>query len=67
MMKVSGSAGVPLVSSVGPVVMQLLLVRSSQKRITRWLYYVICKQRKDKIWVIERESISTARTMDCLS
>ena len=49
MMKVSGSAGVPLVSSVGPVVMQLLLVRSGQKRIARWLYYVICKQRKDKI------------------
>ena len=55
-MKVSRPAGVPWVSRV-----------KSQKRITRWLHYVICKQKKDQILGIERECISIGRTMGCLS
>ena len=46
-MKVSCPAGVPWVSRD----------QKSQKRITRWLYYVICKQRKYQILGIERECV----------
>ena len=66
-MKVFHPAGFPWVSSAGLVVILLLLVGSGQKRTTRWLYYVICKPREDQILFIEREYISTGRTMDCLS
>ena len=55
--KLSRPAGVPRVSRG----------QESQKRITRWLYYVICKQRKDQILGIERECISTGRTIGCWS
>ena len=51
--KVSCPAGVPWVSRG----------QKSQKRITRWLYYVIYKQRKDQILGIERGCISAGRTM----
>ena len=54
--KVSCPAGVPPVSRG----------QKSHKRITRWLYYVIYKQRKDQILSIERECISTGRNMSCL-
>ena len=39
--KVSCPVSVPWVSSAGPVIILLLLVVSDQKRITRWLYYVM--------------------------
>ena len=55
------------ISSAGLVVTPLLLVGNGRKRMTRWLYYVICEQRKDQILVIEKECISTGRTMDSLS
>ena len=65
--KVSHMSGVRWVSSMRLFVLLLLLVESGQKRITRWLYDVICKQRKDQILVTERECVSTGRTMHCLS
>ena len=54
--KVSCPAGAPWVTRV-----------KSQKRITRWLYYVIRKQSKDQILGIERECIISWRTMGCSS
>ena len=66
-MKVSCPAVLPWVSSMGLVIILLLLIGSGQKRITRWLYYVTSKQRKDQILVTERECISPERTIDCLS
>ena len=66
-MNVSRLTGVLCVSSVGLAVILLMLVGSGQNKITRWLYYVICKQRKDQILLIERECINPGRTMDCLS
>ena len=56
-MKVSCPAGVPWVSRG----------QKSQKRITKWLYYVNYKQRKDQILGIERECINAGKTMGCLS
>ena len=49
---------------MGPVVILILLVGRSQKKITRRLYYVICKQRKDQILVLGRDCTITARTID---
>ena len=57
-MKVSRATGVPWVSSAGPIVILLLLVGSGQMRITRWLYYVICKQIEDRILVLYKENTS---------
>ena len=57
-MKVSRATGVPWVSNAGPIVILLLLVGSGQMRITRWLYYVICKQREDRMLVLYKENTS---------
>ena len=49
------------------VIILVLHAGHGQKKITRGLYCVICKQKKDRILVIERECINTRMTMDYLS
>ena len=66
-MKVSRPTDAPWVINAGLVVILVLLVGRGQKKIVRWLYYVNCKQSKDRISDIERECMNTERTMDCLS
>ena len=65
-LKVSRPAVVLRVSSVGLVFIKIRLERNGQKRKTRLLYLVTCKQRKKVNEDVENECIIYGMRLECL-